>query len=224
MNDSNNAGAQWLNNGGQVEQAHQLFRAALNDYLRHAALRTPSTDHPFSNLIVTQNKSALLLQESGSCDHKLSLSCPSANQPGHPVVYSHAFKINPGHYELHSSVAIIFNLALVHQLQDRSSWKAKVFYEIANIIMAILGETGTNAQVYQATVNNLGVWMYDNHCPLDANALFLESVVSATRSNINNMQNVPTSINACETYVSNLVHSMTTTTKHSTRPVTSDQS
>ena len=63
----------------------------------------------------------------------------------------------------------IFNLGLVHHLQDRFSVKARAFYQIASALLTIeSGESGlvhsssASILVRAAVLNNLGVWHHDS--------------------------------------------------------------
>ena len=69
------------------------------------------------------------------------------------------FLIEPETAPLESAITV-YNLALSHQVQDRCAWKARVFYELAYVIMALQGVT--SPALNHAINNNLQVWSNDN--------------------------------------------------------------
>lgn len=80
--------------------------------------------------------------------------------PGAPVLYSVPFEINNDTVSDDTAV-IVFNMALSYHLQDRTSWKARLFYEVSAILQLV---RGIRLDVLEAvTMNNLALWCYDNH-------------------------------------------------------------
>ena len=85
-----------------------------------------------------------------------------------PYLYTEAFSV-PEDAEDHSpfntqamSCRIVFNLALIHQLDCRTSAKAASFYEIAATLLSSLPEEDDIVLLRLVLLNNFGVWCFEN--------------------------------------------------------------
>lgn len=98
------------------------------------------------------------------------------NKSNHHIIETlfnpRGFFIEPDTAPLESAITV-YNLALSHQVEDRSAWKARVFYELACVIMSLQGMQ--SEALNMAINNNLQVWSNDNrHNPhiIRANGTF----------------------------------------------------
>ena len=107
------------------------------------------------NLSLMSNGGFLL---SRGIDENSRKRCPSA------YLYSKAFSIEDAHFEKiqYASALNIFNLGLVHHLDDPSCNKARSFYEVAASLLAIDPWDEESSLLRAALTSNFAVWAYEN--------------------------------------------------------------
>lgn len=120
---------------------------------------------PQSSISIAPNYSA-----SRVSDETIALANRDSSS-SEPALYDRTFSMQRGRGESDEwfGAANIFNLGLLHHLQDPASDKAKVFYQVALALLTMeSGETGIppssaySVLLRSAILNNLGVWYHDN--------------------------------------------------------------
>ena len=131
------------------------------------------------------------------------------------ALYDRAFamRTDRGDSEQYIGAINIFNMALMHHLQDRSSDKARAFYQVAFALLSIeSGEMGfsppnsVSMLLRSAILNNLGVWNHNNGNPVAALESFahLASLLMATAGQ--NIQGVSQQLSQLESTQLTEVH------------------
>lgn len=170
----NNAGVRLLD-AGRIDEARDCFRAALEFRINSETLPPPQQVRGNNNAppprCVTPEIVFLAEHHLAHMDSYLQYTiplpseCPGQSSPGSnnspvgPTLQRRAFLIEPDTAPLQSAITV-YNLALSHQAQDRSAWKARIFYELAFVIMLLQG--AHSEALNTAITNNLQVWSSDN--------------------------------------------------------------
>jgi len=185
---------------GYLEEAKDLFRAALETKIAHdraGVERCVVVGRDAPPRCVTPE--CIFLAEYHLSTRSVYLSKPK-NTPGNfktlspggftktsgrspdggpvPVVhlYSRPFAIIDEDFAqvIYASAVNIFNLGLVHQLQNRSCTKARAFYEVAASLLATEAWDEHSALLRAAVTNNFAVWGYQNNEIHVSRASFVE--------------------------------------------------
>ena len=148
----NNAGVEMLAKG-RIDDAHDLFRAALlchignqpgeptTTALAQVCGNTPEKSPDLAHTITyreeeVQEKSHPTY-ESGQTDIPTQIFVRDVST-FHPEAFAIENDLmQESSMTRHSAAIHVFNLGLVHQLKDAKSWKAKSFYELGALILAI---------------------------------------------------------------------------------------
>lgn len=92
------------------------------------------------------------------------------------LLFAQAFVVERAQleYTQYTSAVPVFNLGLVHQLEDPSSTKARSFYEVAASLLAMDSWDAHSALLRVAVTNNFAVWTFQNGQLLPCRAAFVE--------------------------------------------------
>ena len=141
--------------------------AHLQQYLQQppGSMMIPPSPGPSCSNSIAPNYSA-----SRVSDETIALANRDSSS-SEPALYDRTFSMQRSRGESDEcfGAANIFNLGLLHHLQDPASDKAKVFYQVALALLTMeSGETGIppsstySVLLRSAILNNLGVWYNDN--------------------------------------------------------------
>uniref|UniRef100_A0A7S3L570 KIF-binding protein n=1 Tax=Amphora coffeiformis TaxID=265554 RepID=A0A7S3L570_9STRA len=180
---------------GYLEEAKDMFRAALETKIGHdraeaegcvAHARCVTPECIFSAEYHLNNRSTYLSKPKNApgCSRTLSpggftrTSGDSDDGAPAPIVhlFSRPFAIADEDFEevTYASAVNVFNLGLVHQLQNRSCTKARAFYEVSASLLATEAWDEHSALLRAAVTNNFAVWGYQNNEMYAARASFME--------------------------------------------------
>eukprot|EP00977_Amphora_coffeiformis_P026086 scaffold24028_cov180-Amphora_coffeaeformis.AAC.4 len=158
--------------------------------VRHLSNFTEGSDDPIVVDMPVSSCSASIAPNQPLSDETISLGNRNSTS-SEPALYDRAFimRTDQGDSEQYIGAINIFNMGLMHHLQDRASDKARAFYQIAFALLTIeSGEMGfsppnaVSILLRSAILNNLGVWNHDNGNPEEAQESFdrLASLLMAT--------------------------------------------
>ena len=183
----NNAGCEMLSLG-RVQEAHELFRAALLCHMdgKNLAIprggwvtpteRTESEDGRSNGGLASAQEleegiqDCMPVQPSASSSATEAMASALSSQ-----IHKQAFPIhqaNPSIIDPSAAAIHVFNLGLVHHLLENASWKAKSFYELSALMLA-LNPTCTNTieedprndlrlSLHEAIINNLRICLVES--------------------------------------------------------------
>ena len=199
---TNNAAIRLIQEG-RHEEARELLRDALemrlngNDpqqaaLLRNSLLRCvtpdntpPSPAHGITDANENAGSSARRNGGGGGGDESSASQHTQHHQEQQPrrrsdlALFTIPFAINPNTAAVDTAV-IVFNMALSYHLQDRTAWKARLFYEVSATLQVIRG--ARLELLDMATMNNLSVWYAENNNDTTASSQFAASVRAARAS------------------------------------------
>ena len=197
----NNSAIQILE-AGYLDEAKDMFRAALETKLAHdrselegcnggegsTVQRCVTPECVFLAEYHLSNRSSYISKPKRSPGSLSTLSrggftvCSGTSSPQtlgpSPTVhlFSKAFAMEDADFEdvQYASAINVFNLGLVHQLEDRSCTKARTFYEVAASLLALDSWDEHSALLRAAVTNNFAVWAYQNGQFFVSRAAFME--------------------------------------------------
>lgn len=181
--DVNNAGVQCIR-AGRLDEARDLFRAALNlSSANHypELFPPPHVPPPREQARCVTPDCAMVEQHQV---HQMETESPHVSQQpfitqgGSALQPRPAIFLNGDESSRMDDVTIVFNLALVHHLEDAKSWKARVFYEMAAAIVAIQGENPDHPFLFQNIMYNLGVLCHQNQDNGNARTYFAATMIA----------------------------------------------
>ena len=183
---------------GYLDEDKDLFRAALETKIAHdkADLEGCADRHENTRCVTPEciflaeyhlnNRSACLSKPKTAPGSSRTLSAggfslmSGVSPDGGPAptvhLFSRPFAIADEDFEevQYGSAVNIFNLGLVHQLQNRSCTKARAFYEVAASLLATEAWDEHSAILRAAVTNNFAIWGYQNNEMYAASASFME--------------------------------------------------
>lgn len=154
-------------------------------------LQQPSGPSHFLTSITSNPDSITSNQSMASISDQTIALTNRTSSSREPALYDRGFAMRRdcGDSDQCFGAVNIFNLGLVHHLQDGASDKARAFYQVASAIMIMeSGETGIppannySILLRAAIFNNLGVWNHDNGDEVAARDSFhgLANLLTAT--------------------------------------------